>query len=213
MTTKNSSTRTLIWIGVIAGICLFIYGLLRLASSTDSFGLPPVTARDHVLGSPTSSIVLIEYSDFQCPACGAYYPFIKQLTQEMGNRMALVARNFPLPQHNNAQKAAQTAEAAAKQNKYWEMHDLLFERQNFWQDETDPDQKFLSYAELLGLNTSTFVRDYNSDEIKKTIQTDVDGANSAAVDRTPSFFLNGKRITNLPENYADLKKIVEEADK
>jgi protein-disulfide isomerase len=131
----------------------------------------------------------------------------------MGNRMALVARNFPLPQHNNAQKAAQTVEAAAKQNKYWEMHDLLFERQNFWQDETNPDQKFLSYAELLGLNTTTFVRDYNSDEIKKTIKTDVDGANSAAVDRTPSFFLNGKRITNLPENYADLKKLVEDAGK
>lgn len=213
MDTTNQ-TRILIWTVIILAVGVLIFAISRFSGSSGSLGLPAVSAEDHVTGTPQAAITLIEYSDFQCPACGAYHPIVKQLVQEMGSStLRFVARNFPLPMHENADEAARAAEAAGKQNKYWEMHDLLFERQSFWETETNPDQKFLSYAELLGLNTTTFAADYSSESTKTQIQNDVRLAEGAGVDRTPTFFLNGKRLIDLPTSYEDFKKMVVDATK
>jgi protein-disulfide isomerase len=193
---SSNQTRILIWVVVLSTLGILGFAITRFGGTTGTggLGLPAVSAEDHVLGKADAPVTLVEYSDFQCPACASYHPLVKQMIKELGtSTLRFVARNFPLPMHENADEAARAAEAAGKQNKYWEMHDLLFERQSFWENETKPDQKFLSYAELLGLNTTTFVADYASEEIKNRIQRDVQGGEGAGVDRTPLFFLNGER--------------------
>jgi protein-disulfide isomerase len=210
---SSNQTRILIWTVVALTFGILGFAIFRFGG-TGSGSLPPITAEDHSVGKEDAPVTLVEYSDFQCPACASYHPLVKQLIKELStSTLRFVARHFPLPMHENAEEAARAAEAAGKQNKYWEMHDLLFERQNFWEQETNPDQKFLSYAELLGLNTTTFVADYNSSDVKSRIQRVVIGGEAAGVDRTPLFFLNGQRVTDLPTNYEALKKLVTDAAK
>lgn len=209
---SSNQARILIWTVVALTVGVLGFAVYRFGGGGGSYNLPAVTAADHVNGAENAPATLIEYSDFQCPACASYHPLIKQLLKDVGtSTVRLVARNFPLPMHENADEAARAAEAAARQNKYWEMHDLLFERQSFWESETKPDQKFLSYADLLGLNTTTFMADYNSDEVKNRVQSDVSAGTAAGVDRTPTFFLNGERLYNLPTSYEELKKLVTDA--
>lgn len=211
---SSQQTRILIWVVIILVVGVLGFAIFRFGKGSGSLGLPAVNAADHVLGSAQAPITLIEYSDFQCPACGSYHPLVKRLLTEVGTTtIRLVARNFPLPVHENSDEAAWAAEAAGKQNKYWEMHDLLFTRQNFWESETKPEQKFLSYAELLGLNTTTFLADYSSQEIRQGVQADIQAAEGAGVDRTPTFFVNGTRIYDLPSTYEEFKKIVTDAQK
>jgi protein-disulfide isomerase len=163
-------------------------------------------------GAADAPVTLIEYSDFQCPACASYHPLIKRLLTDVGtSTLRFVARSFPLPMHQNADEAARAARAAGKQEKYWAMHDVLFERQNFWKSETNPDQKFLSYAEMLGLNTTTFWADYTSDAIKDAVLQDTRMAERVGIDRTPTFVLNGERVVVMPDSYEALKRLVQDA--
>jgi protein-disulfide isomerase len=216
---EKSAARKRIALWAITGLVIIgiVFGMIKLAqmpNSTQTGTIPPVTEKDWKRGNPTAPAVLVDYSDFQCPACGSYHPLVKQLIKELStSTLRFVARNFPLPMHENADEAARAAEAAGKQNKYWEMHDLLFDRQSFWESETKPDQKFLGYAELLGLNTTTFMADYHSDAIKDRIQREVSAGEAAGVDRTPLFFLNGERLEDLPTSYEAFKKLVTDAVK
>ncbi len=208
-----ASSRAGFWVAALIVIGLLIYGFVRLISSTSLTNITSLRAGDHTIGDTSKKVVLIEYSDFQCPACASYHPLVKQLTQELGNQFVFAYRHFPLTGHPNADEAARAAEAAAKQGKFWEMHDLLFERQSFWGSEADPEAKFLTYAELLNLNTTTFVADYRSDALKTIVEQSVADGTSIRVDRTPTFFLNGRRLINLPEDYAGFKKLIEDEAK
>jgi protein-disulfide isomerase len=123
-----------------------------------------------------------------------------------------VYRNYPLPTHKNAHLAAQAAEAAGKQQKFWEMHDWLFEHQADWAENSSNDarNKFIATAEQFGLNKDQFTRDLDSSEIKKLIQEDIDSGNQADLQGTPTFYLNGKLLP-LPASYDQLKTIVQQA--
>ncbi len=210
----TNQTRIMVWTVLALTVGVLGFAIFRFGGGRTSSSLPAVSAEDHVAGKADAPVTLIEYSDFQCPACASYHPLIKQLVKELStSTLRFVARNFPLPMHENADEAAWAAEAAGKQNKYWEMHDLLFDRQSFWESETKPDQKFLGYAELLGLNTTTFMADYHSNAIKDRVQRDVIAGEAAGVDRTPLFFLNGERVTDLPTSYEAFKKIITDAMK
>ena len=112
------------------------WGMAQLASSGSKPALltSAVSDSDWVKGNRSAPVVLVEYSDFQCPACAASAPLVKQLTEEFGNKIAFVYRHFPLPQHKNAYPAAQAAEAAGKQGKFWEMADLIFANQTKWEN-------------------------------------------------------------------------------
>ena len=163
---------------------------------------------DWIKGNKDASITLIEYSDFQCPACKTYAPMIKKLSEEYKDNIKVVYRHYPLPQHKNAKAAAYGAEAAGKQGKFWEMHDLLFEKQEEWSNESDITEKLSIYAESLGLNKDQWRADYESQEVKDAVNADVTLANMINLSSTPTFLLNGEKITI--RNYEDIKSKVEE---
>lgn len=205
-----------IWAGAVIVIAAVIAGLVWLVnySPSSSAGVnvtvAPISAKDMVTGNKNAKVKLIEYGDFQCPACGAYYPLVKQLMAEEGNNLYFVYRFFPLINvHPNAFAADQAAYAAFKQSKFWEMYDLLYSNQNDWAPSSDPTGTFNDYAKKLGLDIKKFQTDYNSAETKKYVQDSEDTSTSEGINSTPTFILNGVKITN-PQNYADFKKLVDD---
>jgi protein-disulfide isomerase len=143
-----------------------------------------------VLGTKDSKLVLIEFSDFQCPACKAYKPVVEQIMKEYGDRIVFGYRHFPLPQHTMAEKLAIASEAAGEQGKFWEAHAYFFENQS--SIASDSPEKM---AESLGLNIQKFQKDVNSDYLKDRVFKDKTDANRLGVNSTPTFFLNGKKLT------------------
>ena len=161
-------------------------------------------------GNPQADVILIEYSDFQCPACKTYYPLIRRLSEELGDELRIVYRHLPLVSiHKNAIAAASAAEAAGRQEKFWEMHDKLFDNQDNWADDSNPDDKFKSYAAELELDLEKFISDYESSEVKNDVNSDLTAANSLRLNSTPSFVLNGRKLQN-PRGYDDFKKVLED---
>lgn len=205
----KTQKRLTVWtiVAVVIGFIVYV-AILGARSSTSSSTIPAVTASDHVSGPPTAKAVLIEYSDFQCPACGAYAPIVRQVKQQYGDKLALVYREFPLRQtHKYAQLAAQAGEAAAQQGKFWEYHDLLFERQASWPQTLNVKQTFVDYAKELGLDETKFNTDFDSQAVKDRINVDVASGTAAKIPGTPTFFLNGQRIN--PQSYNDFKDAID----
>ncbi|OGM29902.1 hypothetical protein A2630_03985 [Candidatus Woesebacteria bacterium RIFCSPHIGHO2_01_FULL_44_10] len=168
-----------------------------------------VSPEDWVKGEDLAQVTLIEYSDFQCPACAAYYPLINQIKDDFGDNLKLVYRHFPLTSiHKNALVSAQAAEAAGLQGKLWEMHNALFEHQADWSELDDPTSKFIEYATNLELDIEKFANDLASDEVNQKVKDDLDSALDLKINATPTFFMNGKRITN-PKNYDAFKSLIE----
>ena len=128
----------------------------------------------------------------------------------MGAQVRFAYRHFPLPQHKNAKLAATVAEAAGKQDKFWEMHDLIFQNQSDWSEEKNAAVIFAKYAQDLGLDLAQFQTDIASEEIKAKIENDYKSGVKAGVNSTPTFFLNGKKINN-PRNYDEFKNAIEQA--
>lgn len=190
--------RWITWTSVTVGVGLLVWGLIA-ASGTGSTGTlsSAPDSQDHVQGKLTASAVIVEYGDFQCPACGTYEPIIEQTMQQLGDKAALVFRNFPLRTvHQDAQIAAQAAEAANLQGKFWEFHNLLYDRQSSWPQALDAKQTMIDYAQELGLDAKKFTTDIDSQAVKDRIERDVATGNSSGLQGTPTFFVNGKLITN-----------------
>lgn len=156
-----------------------------------------VTADDWVKGAAEAKVTLLEYADFQCPACAAWQPTLNEVFVQYQNDLAIAYRHFPLSQHKNAIPAAQAAEAAGRQNKFWEMADKLYENQAQWQDEANPGPIFESYAQKLELNLDEFKAAYADPAVKSKINGQLAGGLAARVNSTPSFFLNGQRLSNI----------------
>lgn len=195
----SSSTRAiLIWGGVILAMILLLVGLAQLGTRGAKGNgqlADPVTDADHSKGNANAKATLVEYSDFQCPACETYYPIVKQLAQDFPNDLRVVYRHYPIRElHEHAQLAAQASEAADKQGKFWDMHDVLFNTQDSWKDEQNPGELFVKYAESIGLNADQFRTDMNSDAAKQAVNDDASSGDRAGVKGTPAFFLNGKQI-------------------
>lgn len=170
-----------------------------------------VSKIDHVRGAENAAVTLIEYADFQCPGCGSYYPILKSLEQTYEGKVRFVFRHFPLTQiHPNAFAASRAAEAAGKQNKFFEMHDKLFETQQAWgQTTTNQQSLFEGYAKELGLDIVKFKADYVSGETADRINLDVTtGQETFGVNSTPTFILNGNKISN-PKDIDSFKKVID----
>lgn len=203
-----------IWAGAVVLIGLVIFGLIALVNSPSSTtsvtaNVAPISQKDITNGNSKAKITLIEYSDFQCPACAAYHPLIKQLLSEYKEDIYFVYRNFPLTNiHPNAVIAAQAAYAAHKQNKFFEMGDLLFTNQKDWSSESDPREIFINYAKELKLDVKRFQDSMNSDEAKNYIKDFEKQATSEGINSTPTFILNGVKIKN-PTSYDEFKKLIE----
>ncbi len=174
------------------------------AQNTVNFQILP---DDHVRGPANAKVTLMEFGDFQCPACGAYYPLVEQLMKDFPNDLRLVFRNFPLTTiHMQALNAAHVAEAAALQGKFWEMYSALYPTQDTW-SVTSGTAPFDVYAQQIGLDMTKFHTDINSDAVKARVNRDIDYGNSIGIDSTPSFYVNGVKIDN-PQSYNDFKAII-----
>ncbi len=195
------------WGGGILGLGLIVW-LFIAAGGGSASTVPAPDATDHASGPLTAPAVLIEYSDFQCPACGQYEPIVEQLQKQFGSKLTLVYREYPLRQlHQYAQTAAQAAEAANLQNKFWDFHDLLFSRQSSWSQSLDVRPVLIGYAEELKLDVAKFTTDLDSQAVKDRIERDVTTGTAARIPGTPTFFLNGKQIVS-PGSYDAFAQLI-----
>jgi len=168
---------------------------------------------DHIYGKKDSNVVLIEFGDFQCPACSKENPKIMKIAEDYKDKITFVFRNFPLTLiHANAKSAAAAAEAAAMQNKYWEMHEILYNNQTKWDTLKGEDRtkEFVSYAKELNLDVDKFQKDMSLDSINKKINFDVAQGKKININGTPTLVLNGQILSN--EIWSDDAKLRKEID-
>jgi len=202
------------WAIIFVIIAVAIYGMYKFLTA----GIPNVTnshdvitQEDNVKGNTNSSVTLIEYGDFQCPACATYHSLVSQIAQEYGGRIQIAFRNFPLRRiHSNAQISSQAAEAAGKQGKFWEMHDMLYVNQNEWAGERNPESIFEEYAKALDLDVDIFTADLKSSEVEEKINRDIALGNAAGINSTPSFVVNGSLIKS-PGSLEEFRTIIDGA--
>ncbi len=147
-------------------------------------------------GPSDAKVTVVEFSDFQCPACYQAEPNVRQLIKNNPG-VKFVYRYFPIPSHKYGKLSAQAGAAAALQNKFWEMHDLLFDKQPEWSASTNVQKLFEDYAQLLGLNVETFKKDLVGKPVLDAVTNDDNYGISIGVDQTPTFFINGKKITGV----------------
>jgi protein-disulfide isomerase len=176
------------------------------STTTDSSKLVRETSQKQGSGS----VQLVEFGDYQCPACGAAHPNVKKIMSEYEGKVTLVFRNYPLESiHKNALISAKYAQASSKQGKFWEMHDKLYETQNEWSDLGDPTSKFAEYAKALGMDVAKLKKDANDAATAAFIKQDQSDGDAVGVQGTPSFFVNGKAVANY--DYNSLKTAIDAA--
>lgn len=210
----NSMKKILLWIGLIV---VLVGGFWALNAATtypgpttsEAVNIPPVSANDLAVGDKNAKAILIEYADFQCPGCGAAYPIVKKLVQNYNGKLLFIYRYFPLTQiHKNALVAAEAAQAANYQGKFWEMHDKLFEDQVRWAEMDNATDTFVSYAKDLNLNIDKFKKDMSDANTKRFIDDEENKGTEAGVNSTPTFFLN-KKLLNV-RSYDGFKKLIDQ---
>jgi protein-disulfide isomerase len=151
--------------------------------------IPAINSEDHVWGNPASCLELVEYGDYECPYCGRAYPIVKSILQDLGSEIKFVFRNFPLHKiHPNAFAAAVATEAAGLQNKFWEMHDIIFENQR-----SLGDDYIVLYADRIRLDMVKFERDMQQIHLMEKVRKDFESGIRSGVNRTPTFFINGQK--------------------
>jgi protein-disulfide isomerase len=150
----------------------------------------PVGTRDHAQGPANAAVTLVEYGDYECPHCGRAYPIIKEVQRRLGSKLRFVFRNFPLSEsHPHAQHAAEAAEGAAVQGRFWEMHDALYEHQ-----QALDDRHLVGYAAKLGLDAKAFGRELQAHAHTSRVREDFTSGVRSGVNGTPTFFINGVRF-------------------
>lgn len=195
---------------IIVGVIFVLIQIVNAPSTpAQQTTIAPISSKDIGEGNPNSKVKLIEYADFQCPACGAYHPIVNQILSDYKGKIFYVYRMFPLTNaHPNAFVAAQAAYAAFKQGSFFQMEDYLYNRQSEWADLQNPTTAFADYAKLLKLDVNKFKTDMNSDAAKNFVQNSENEALSAGINQTPTFFINGVEIQN-PNSYSDFKKLID----
>lgn len=174
-----------IFLGIIVGTLILIFGAVFFLSQ-------PKKPVDTSFLLSDAKVTVVEFSDFQCPACKAAEPVVAEILNKYKDKIRFVYRNYPLPSHEFGQIAAQAAEAANLQNKFWEYHDKLFEK--------SPDLKkenLLTIAKDLGLDLDKFNKDLDSDAVKQKVADDQADGNRAGVNATPTFYINGTQFTGV----------------
>lgn len=159
---------------------------------------------------PGAKVTIVEFGDFQCPACGASYPIVSEILKTYKGKVNFVFRNYPLPIHNNAQLAAEAAEAAGAQGKFFAMYDALYTNQKEWGESNDPMKYLTKYASSMGLNVDKWKKDVQSKKFANIIKRDQDDGDALGVAATPTFFINGQvHEGGMP--YNDFKAAVDAA--
>lgn len=159
--------------------------------------------------SSSAKVNLVEFADFQCPACKLSQPVVKKISEEYKEKVNIVFRHFPLQQHQNARVAARASEAAGEQGKFFEMHDKIYDSQPDWETITSPEELFVKFAQELGLDIVKFKDDLRSGKYEDKINRDIADGTSLGVNSTPTFFLNDRLFTLAP-NYDNLKLSIDQ---
>lgn len=193
-------------ITVLFTVVLMIVGIVVLSKTSNK----PVSKSEldqrlvrtdsHITGKTDSTITLVEFSDFECPACGNYYPEFKRVEQKYQDRVKIVYRHFPLTSiHPLAQKAAEASEAASAQGKFWEYHDLLFEKQAEWStlSQSKAIDRFIEYAQQIGItDINKFSTELRNGTYTARVNEDSADAKAIDVQGTPTVFLNSQQQDN-----------------
>ena len=211
-TKKRILKRTAMWVLITGALIGSVFAVYNYEGSpgTTAMIVDAVSPTDQIFGISDSEVTLIEYGDFQCPACAQYEPIVQKVRTDYAGKIAFVYRHFPLSQHKNAKITAYASEAAGKQGKFWEMHDMIYDGQNAWANLGNDEAKdvLIKYAETIGLDLKLFADQMDSSEIKNKVQADNNGGLKAGVNSTPTFILNGKKIQ--PGSYDELKNFIEQ---
>ena len=177
---------------VVAGALLFQARRtkpgLQVATTTKPGAQPP-----HVRGDANAPVILEEFGDFECLPCFILWPALRNLEHDYAERLAVIFRQNPMPQHPRALDGARAAEAAGLQGKFWEMHDLLYLQRGKWTRSADPRCEFSEFARRLQLDAERFNRDIVGDDVAKRVQADRERVAALGLDRTPVIFINGRR--------------------
>jgi protein-disulfide isomerase len=198
---------------VLAAIAALFVGLIFI--NKQDAGAPTTEGQvtNHTYGQGSSGLVVLEYGDFECDGCYRYYPLFKQLKEKYKDQVTFQFRHFPIVSaHPNAMAAHRAAESASKQGKFWEMHDLLYERQKLWTGSNAAAKEFENYATELGLDIEKFKADASSTSAGADIQADFKTGEAAGVQGTPTFFIDGKKIET-PNSIEAFEQLIEEAVK
>jgi protein-disulfide isomerase len=180
------------------------------AGATESATEPPIAEMANIRGPAEAPVTIEEFGDFQCPPCGMMSEPLNQIERDFTGKVRLIFRHFPLDKHLNARRASQAAEAAGLQNRFWEMHDLLYREQEAWSNMSVPDGLFVSYATTLGLDPEKFRQDMESPEVNERVSADEMRAAKLGVTLTPTVFVNGRSI-NLAQGPVSIRAAVEAA--
>jgi protein-disulfide isomerase len=160
--------------------------------------------------TPTTVVTIEEFGDYQCEPCAQLHPVLKEIKQQFGPSLILIFRNLPLTTiHKNAFAAAEAAEAARMQNRFWEMHDLLYQNQALWKNEKRPRAMFLKFAGDLGLDTARFERDMDNEQVRFRIEADRDAALRQDIDATPTLLINGRKLRAEATNAEGIRRGIE----
>jgi len=204
--------RTAMWVLIVGALIGSVFAIYNYEGSpgTTAMIVDAVNPTDQIFGNAASPVILIEYGDFQCPACAQYEPIVQKVRADYADKIVLVYRHFPLSQHKNAKITAYASEAAARQGKFWEMHDMIYEGQNTWANLSSDQARdvLVKYAETIGLDLKLFTDQMDSGEIKDKVDADSQSGLKAGVNATPTFILNGKRIQ--PRSYDEFKQFIEQ---
>lgn len=178
-------------------------------ATTASLGAQP----PNMLGSPTATVTVEEFADFQCPSCAQVHPTMKEMQSIYGNRIRFIFRSYPLaiPAHDKAYDAAVAAEAAGMQDrsKYWAMHDQLFTNQQTWKDNPNYREIWADYAQKIGLDVERFKSDMAGTAAKQRVDLDLQRGRGLSVDSTPTLFVNGKNIPLQSINITNLRQMID----
>lgn len=185
-------------------LCALFATLFLVGCQNDKTDLHAQTTDDG-----KAPLVLVEYADFQCPTCATFYSIVQKLKDHYGDKLVVKFRYFPLNSHRYSMLAARAAQAAKNQGKFEAMEHLLFTNQQEWASSSNPQSIFIGYAKQIGLDTEQFKEELNAAETQKTVMEQKKEGVSRGVRATPTFFINGEKMTSLPRNYRQFKALLD----
>jgi protein-disulfide isomerase len=183
-------------VAVAAGAAVYMSRQPEQPAETNAAPLKAdIKGGGHFRGPENAQLTLVEFGDYQCPSCGAYHPFVKEILNRYPKQLRLEFHHFPLISiHPNSFAASKAVEAAGEQGHYWEMHDAVFEYQTQWADKPDPKPIFAAIANRIGINGTILVQTMESDAIRQRILQDVERGDKAKIQAVPTFFINGQEV-------------------
>ena len=215
---KTKIKPILIGLAVVSIVVFIGYALTRPETAPEDPNKPAGSSKvsdkgsNNVYGKADSPVILTEFVDFQCEACLGYYPHVKEVKEKYKDKVKFQIRYFPITSgHKFAMKAAIAAEAAARQDKFFAMHDKLFEGKKTWEQTTDPQKYFDQYAKEIGLNMDKYKKDLENEDVVAVINRDLQDVTELKGEGTPTFLLNGKKIENPGPSVEKLSSLLDQA--